>query len=62
MQNNILDFNLLTLGDLKVPEAWIPVGKVKKLFIYPVKSCKGVMVDSFLTGKHAAENEELVDR
>merc|ERR1719232_322074 len=49
-------------GDLKVPETWRPVGKVKKLFIYPVKSCKGLMVDSFLTGKHAAESEGLVDR
>ena len=62
LPNNNSDFNLSNLGDLKVPEAWIPVGKVKKLFIYPVKSCKGLSVDSFLTGKHAAENEELVDR
>ena len=61
-QNKILTSNLLNIGDLKVPETWRPVGKVKKLFIYPVKSCKGLMVDSFLTGKHAAESEGLVDR
>ena len=50
------------VGDLKLPEAWIPIGKVKKLFIYPVKSCKGLKVDSFITSKHAAESGGLVDR
>ena len=50
------------VGDLKLPEAWIPIGKVKKLFIYPVKSCKGLKVDSFITNKHAAESGGLVDR
>ena len=53
---------MLYVGDLKLPEAWMPVGKVKKLFIYPVKSCKGLKVDSFLTSKHAAESGGLVDR
>ena len=47
---------------MKLPEAWIPIGKVKKLFIYPVKSCKGLKVDSFITSKHAAESGGLVDR
>ena len=35
---------------------------VSKLFIYPVKSCKGIQVESFVTGKHAAELGALVDR
>ena len=52
----------LVVGDLKQPKAWIPIGKVKKLFIYPVKSCKGLKVDSFITSKHAAESGGLVDR
>ena len=32
------------------------------MFIYPVKSCKGIKVESFVTGKHAAELGALVDR
>jgi len=51
-------------GDLSEPGpgCWQSVGKVSKLFIYPVKSCKGVEVGTFTAGQHAAENGDLVDR
>jgi len=49
-------------GDLTQPTSWTKIGSVTHLYIYPVKSCKGILTDSFNSAKHAAEKEDLVDR
>ena len=49
-------------GDTAHLGDWEEVGEVEKLYIYPVKSLAGHELDSFRTGKFAAENVHLVDR
>ena len=41
---------------------WIEVGKVINLWIYPVKSCAGIKVDSAFTAKLGLQNGVVKDR
>jgi hypothetical protein len=43
-------------------EYWTAVGKVEELFIYPVKSMRGVSVQSADVGKHGLSWGNTVDR
>ena len=45
-----------------MPTDWVEVGRVSRLFLYPVKSLHSVQVESFTAGRHAAESGHMVDR
>ena len=45
-----------------VPKQWEPVGKVQRLVVYPLKSCKGRKVDSVVVNKWAMGEGPNVDR
>lgn len=45
-----------------MPDEWKQVGRVSRLFLYPVKSLHSVEVESFTAGRHAAESGHMVDR
>ena len=45
-----------------MPDEWKQVGRVSRLFLYPVKSLHSVEVESFTAGQHAAESRHMVDR
>jgi len=49
-------------GDLSMPSIWQQVGKVSKLFIYPIKSLANVQVEKFEVKPNGAENNWLIDR
>ena len=54
--------NSVPAGDLRPPTSWRRVGSVSQLYIYPVKSCRGLAVPAFTTGPHAPETPDMVDR
>ena len=54
--------NSVSVGDLRPPTSWRRVGSVSQLYIYPVKSCRGLAVPAFTTGPHAPETPDMVDR
>jgi len=45
-----------------MPSTWQQVGKVAKLYIYPIKSLANVQVDQFSVKPYGAEYNELIDR
>ena len=55
-------FTKISAGDLRPPTSWRRVGSVSQLYIYPVKSCRGLAVPAFTTGPHAPETPDMVDR
>ena len=59
IMNNTLIF---ISGSLAPPQSWRAVGRVSSLYIYPVKSCRGVSVPAFTTGPHGPHWAGMVDR
>jgi len=49
-------------GDLSMPSTWQQVGKVAKLYIYPIKSLANVQVGKFEVKANGAENNWTIDR
>ena len=49
-------------GDLSMPSTWQQVGKVAKLYIYPIKSLANVQVEKFEVKANGAENNWTIDR
>jgi len=49
-------------GDLSMPSTWQQVGKVAKLYIYPIKSLANVQVEKFEVKANGAENKWTIDR
>ncbi|CAJ0580054.1 unnamed protein product, partial [Mesorhabditis spiculigera] len=44
------------------PHEWVPVGRIKELWIYPIKSCKAIPVFSMYCDYLCGNNQELFDR
>lgn len=53
----ILAFFLLIRSFKK--RIWIPVAIVSKLYLYPVKSCQGIMVDAVQSERHGLRSKSL---
>ena len=49
-------------GDLSMPSTWQKVGKVAKLYIYPIKSLANVQVEKFDVKANGAEDNWTIDR
>ena len=54
--------NSLPGSSLVPPQSWSRVGRVSSLYVYPVKSCRGVSVTSFTTGPHGPQSAGMIDR
>lgn len=65
-KKNGLNNAIIGSEDLPLPEEndarWVAAGTVSNLYIYPVKSFRGVAVEKAMIEKHGLQNGSLLDR